>query len=93
MDEHHSVNQRLTADMAEHSNLIRSMLVQAEDARLLGDMWAVATLYVLGVEQPAFAFQAEKKAQKRLCGVVVVQLQFFMQNWYIGCSHHELIFR
>lgn len=38
VDEHHAVNQRLTADMAEHSNLIRSMLVQAEDARLLGDM-------------------------------------------------------
>ncbi|KAJ7408966.1 Bardet-Biedl syndrome 2 protein like protein [Willisornis vidua] len=40
VDEHHSVNQRLTADMAEHSNLIRSMLVQAEDARLLGDIEA-----------------------------------------------------
>lgn len=38
VDEHHSVNQRLTADMADHSNLIRVMLVQAEDARLLGDM-------------------------------------------------------
>lgn len=38
VDEHHAVNQKLTADMAEHSNLIRSALVQAEDARLLRDM-------------------------------------------------------
>ncbi|XP_048172291.1 Bardet-Biedl syndrome 2 protein isoform X2 [Corvus hawaiiensis] len=45
VDEHHAVNQRLTADMAEHSNLIRSMLVQAEDARLLGDMKNMKTRY------------------------------------------------
>ncbi|XP_053934505.1 Bardet-Biedl syndrome 2 protein isoform X2 [Cuculus canorus] len=46
VDEHHTVNQRLTADMAEHSNLIRSMLVQAEDARLLGDMKNMKTRYI-----------------------------------------------
>ncbi|NXU54082.1 BBS2 protein, partial [Turnix velox] len=46
VDEHHSVNQRLTADMAEHSNLIRSMLVQAEDARLLGDLKNMKTRYM-----------------------------------------------
>uniref|UniRef100_A0A8C2SVT2 Bardet-Biedl syndrome 2 protein homolog n=1 Tax=Coturnix japonica TaxID=93934 RepID=A0A8C2SVT2_COTJA len=46
VDEHHSVNQRLTADMADRSNLIRVMLVQAEDARLLGDMKNVKTRYV-----------------------------------------------
>uniref|UniRef100_G3UV52 Bardet-Biedl syndrome 2 protein homolog n=1 Tax=Meleagris gallopavo TaxID=9103 RepID=G3UV52_MELGA len=46
VDEHHSVNQRLTADMADHSNLIRVMLVQAEDARLLGDMKNMKTRYV-----------------------------------------------
>ncbi|XP_074769683.1 BBSome complex member BBS2 isoform X2 [Athene noctua] len=46
VDEHHAVNQRLTADMAEHSNLIRSMLVQAEDARLLGDMKNMKTRYI-----------------------------------------------
>uniref|UniRef100_A0A8B9ZKF4 BBSome complex member BBS2 n=1 Tax=Anas platyrhynchos TaxID=8839 RepID=A0A8B9ZKF4_ANAPL len=46
VDEHHSVNQRLTADMAEHSNLIRSMLVQAEDARLLGDMKNMKKRYI-----------------------------------------------
>nr|XP_033796514.1 Bardet-Biedl syndrome 2 protein isoform X2 [Geotrypetes seraphini] len=38
VDEYHSVHQKLTADMADRSNLIRSMLVQAEDARLLRDM-------------------------------------------------------
>uniref|UniRef100_A0A8D0EZV2 Bardet-Biedl syndrome 2 protein homolog n=1 Tax=Strix occidentalis caurina TaxID=311401 RepID=A0A8D0EZV2_STROC len=46
VDEHHAVNQRLTADMAERSNLIRSMLVQAEDARLLGDMKNMKTRYI-----------------------------------------------
>ncbi|OXB74090.1 UNVERIFIED_CONTAM: hypothetical protein H355_003153 [Colinus virginianus] len=46
VDEHHSVNQRLTADMADHSNLIRITLVQAEDARLLGDMKNMKTRYV-----------------------------------------------
>ncbi|KAM9626125.1 BBSome complex member BBS2 isoform 4-T6 [Morphnus guianensis] len=46
VDEHHAVNQRLTADMAEHSNLIRSVLVQAEDARLLGDMKNMKTRYI-----------------------------------------------
>ncbi|XP_014812868.1 PREDICTED: Bardet-Biedl syndrome 2 protein isoform X2 [Calidris pugnax] len=46
VDEHHAVNQRLTADMAERSNLIRSVLVQAEDARLLGDMKNMKTRYV-----------------------------------------------
>lgn len=42
VDEFHAVHQKLTADMAEHSNYIRSMLVQAEDSRLMGDMWAVS---------------------------------------------------
>ncbi|KAJ8298785.1 hypothetical protein KUTeg_022845 [Tegillarca granosa] len=38
VDEYHSVRQKLTAEMADHSNLIRSMVVRAEDARLMGDM-------------------------------------------------------
>ncbi|XP_040185084.1 Bardet-Biedl syndrome 2 protein isoform X1 [Rana temporaria] len=38
VDESHLVHQKLTADMADQSNLIRSMLVQAEDARLMRDM-------------------------------------------------------
>ncbi|XP_061177268.1 Bardet-Biedl syndrome 2 protein homolog isoform X2 [Saccostrea echinata] len=38
VDEFHAVRQKLTAEMADHSNLIRSMVVRAEDARLMGDM-------------------------------------------------------
>lgn len=38
VDEYHAVRQKLTAEMADHSNLIRSMVVRAEDARLMGDM-------------------------------------------------------
>ena len=38
VDELHSVRERLTAEMADHSNLIRSLVVRAEDARLLTDM-------------------------------------------------------
>uniref|UniRef100_A0A3P8X637 Bardet-Biedl syndrome 2 protein homolog n=1 Tax=Cynoglossus semilaevis TaxID=244447 RepID=A0A3P8X637_CYNSE len=36
VDEFHSVHQKLTAAMADHSNYIKNMLVQAEDARLMG---------------------------------------------------------
>jgi len=38
VDELHAVRERLTAEMADHSNLIRSLVVRSEDARLLGDM-------------------------------------------------------
>eukprot|EP00062_Callorhinchus_milii_P018877 gi/632972814/ref/XP_007902846.1/ PREDICTED: Bardet-Biedl syndrome 2 protein [Callorhinchus milii] len=38
VDEYHSVHQKLTAEMADHSNLVRSLLVRAEDARLMGNM-------------------------------------------------------
>uniref|UniRef100_A0A8D3AS26 Bardet-Biedl syndrome 2 protein homolog n=1 Tax=Scophthalmus maximus TaxID=52904 RepID=A0A8D3AS26_SCOMX len=38
VDEFHSVHQKLTAAMADHSNYIRNMLVQAEDARLMCDI-------------------------------------------------------
>ncbi len=38
VDEYHSARQKLTAEMADHSNLIRSLVVRAEDARLMGDM-------------------------------------------------------
>jgi len=40
VDDFHSVHQKLTAAMADHSNYVRNMLVQAEDARLMGDWWA-----------------------------------------------------
>ncbi|CAN0162441.1 unnamed protein product [Lampetra planeri] len=38
VDEFHSVHQKLTAEMADHSNMVRSMLVSAEDSRLMGDI-------------------------------------------------------
>lgn len=38
VDDFHSVHQKLNAAMADHSNYIRNMLVQAEDARLMEDM-------------------------------------------------------
>ncbi|KAM9753890.1 BBSome complex member BBS2 isoform 1-T2 [Menidia menidia] len=45
VDEFHSVHQKLTATMADHSNLIRNMLVQAEDARLMGDTTTMKKRY------------------------------------------------
>uniref|UniRef100_A0A671VJK9 BBSome complex member BBS2 n=1 Tax=Sparus aurata TaxID=8175 RepID=A0A671VJK9_SPAAU len=45
VDEFHSVHQKLTAAMADHSNYIRNMLVQAEDARLMGDMITMKKRY------------------------------------------------
>nr|XP_003228629.1 PREDICTED: Bardet-Biedl syndrome 2 protein isoform X2 [Anolis carolinensis] len=38
VDNSHAVCQKLTANMADSSNLIRSVLVRAEDSRLMGDM-------------------------------------------------------
>lgn len=38
VDEFNAVRMKLTAEMADHSNLIRSLVVRAEDARLMGDM-------------------------------------------------------
>ncbi|RDD37377.1 Bardet-Biedl syndrome 2 protein-like protein [Trichoplax sp. H2] len=38
VDEYHSTSEKLTAEMADHSNLIRSLIVRAEDARIMGDM-------------------------------------------------------
>ncbi|XP_008294012.1 BBSome complex member BBS2 [Stegastes partitus] len=45
VDEFHSVHQKLTAAMADHSNYIRNMLVQAEDARLMGDLTTMKKRY------------------------------------------------
>uniref|UniRef100_A0AAQ6IK03 Bardet-Biedl syndrome 2 protein homolog n=1 Tax=Anabas testudineus TaxID=64144 RepID=A0AAQ6IK03_ANATE len=45
VDEFHSVHQKLTAAMADHSNYIRNMLVQAEDARLMGDITTMKKRY------------------------------------------------
>ncbi|XP_064601546.1 Bardet-Biedl syndrome 2 protein homolog [Liolophura sinensis] len=46
VDEFHSVRQKLTAEMADHSNLIRSMVVRAEDSRLMGDMRNMRKAYM-----------------------------------------------
>ncbi|XP_063103417.1 Bardet-Biedl syndrome 2 protein isoform X3 [Cavia porcellus] len=46
VDEYHSVHQKLSADMADDSNLIRSLLVQAEDARLMRDMKTMKNRYM-----------------------------------------------
>jgi len=46
VDEYHSVRQKLTAEMADHSNLIRSLVVRAEDARLMNDMNGMKQGYV-----------------------------------------------
>ncbi|KAL8584830.1 hypothetical protein ACOMHN_037535 [Nucella lapillus] len=46
VDEFHRVRQKLTAEMADHSNLIRSMVVRAEDARLMGDMRSMRKGYM-----------------------------------------------
>ncbi|XP_063052936.1 Bardet-Biedl syndrome 2 protein homolog [Engraulis encrasicolus] len=46
VDEFHSVHQKLTAAMADHSNHIRNMLVQAEDARLMGDIRSMKKRYI-----------------------------------------------
>uniref|UniRef100_H3DMY8 Bardet-Biedl syndrome 2 protein homolog n=1 Tax=Tetraodon nigroviridis TaxID=99883 RepID=H3DMY8_TETNG len=45
VDEFHSVHQKLNAAMADHSNYIRNMLVQAEDARLMDDLRSMKKRY------------------------------------------------
>ncbi|CAM4582369.1 unnamed protein product [Leuciscus chuanchicus] len=46
VDDFHSVHQKLTAAMADHSNYVRNMLVQAEDARLMGDWRNMKKRYI-----------------------------------------------
>uniref|UniRef100_A0A8C7C6S7 Bardet-Biedl syndrome 2 protein homolog n=3 Tax=Oncorhynchus TaxID=8016 RepID=A0A8C7C6S7_ONCKI len=46
VDDYHSVHQKLTAAIADHSNHIRNMLVQAEDARLMGDIRNMKKRYI-----------------------------------------------
>ena len=45
VDEYQAVRQRIVAEMADHSNLIKSLVVRGEDARLLGDMRSVKKCY------------------------------------------------
>ena len=39
VEEFHKVRQRLTAEMADNSGIIRNLVVRAEDARMMNDMW------------------------------------------------------
>ena len=38
IDEFNNVRQQLTSQMADHSNLIRSLVVRCEDSRIMDDM-------------------------------------------------------
>lgn len=38
IEQFNSVRQQLTSQMADHSNIIRSLVVRAEDSRLMDDM-------------------------------------------------------
>ena len=38
VDEFHQVRQKLTAEMADNSGIIRNLVVRAEDARMMNDM-------------------------------------------------------
>ncbi len=41
VDEFQKVRQRLSAEMADNSGVIRNLVVRAEDARMMNDMWGV----------------------------------------------------
>ena len=41
VEEYHKIRQKLTAEMADNSALIRNLVVRAEDARMMNDMWAI----------------------------------------------------
>lgn len=45
VDEHNAIRLKLTAEMADSSNVVKTLVIKAEDARILGDMYvAAATL-------------------------------------------------
>ena len=46
-DELQSVRQRLGADMADNSGVIRSLVVRAEDSRLMTDMSVYRTIWFI----------------------------------------------
>ncbi|KAK3896155.1 hypothetical protein Pcinc_000175 [Petrolisthes cinctipes] len=45
VEEYHATRQRLSAEMADHSGVIRTLVVRAEDARLMGDMQSMRQWY------------------------------------------------
>jgi Bardet-Biedl syndrome 2 protein len=46
IQEYQSTRQKLSSDMADHSNIIRSLVVRAEDARIMGDMQRMRQSYM-----------------------------------------------
>lgn len=47
VEEYHATRQRLSAEMADHSGVIRTLVVRAEDARLMSDMLVAPPLLCL----------------------------------------------
>ncbi|KAG7166018.1 Bardet-Biedl syndrome 2 protein homolog [Homarus americanus] len=45
VEEYHATRQRLSAEMADHSGVIRTLVVRAEDARLMSDMHSMRQWY------------------------------------------------
>ncbi|XP_042890069.1 Bardet-Biedl syndrome 2 protein homolog [Penaeus japonicus] len=45
VEEYHATRQRLSAEMADHSGVIRTLVVRAEDARLMSDMQSMRQWY------------------------------------------------
>ncbi|MPC23799.1 Bardet-Biedl syndrome 2 [Portunus trituberculatus] len=45
VEEYHATRQRLSAEMADHSGVIRTLVVRAEDARLMSDMESMRHWY------------------------------------------------
>ncbi|CAF0786537.1 unnamed protein product [Adineta ricciae] len=46
IEEYQAARQRISSDMAEHANIIRSFLIRAEDARLIGDISVMKRHYI-----------------------------------------------
>ena len=45
MDEYNAVRLRLTAEMADSSQLVKTLVIKAEDARILNDMPLMKSMY------------------------------------------------
>ena len=39
VDEYNAIRLKLTAEMADSSNIVKTLVIKAEDARILGDMY------------------------------------------------------
>jgi Bardet-Biedl syndrome 2 protein len=45
VEEHNATRLRMNADMADSSNMIKQLLIKAEDMRMLGSMKAMRSYY------------------------------------------------